>query len=100
MVFMRKENFDRMWVGTVLGIAVPFVSLLIYQALKFDSLSFVEFLRSYFRMGILSHVISLAVIPNLIVFFLFIHTDLLKSARGVLLATFLFAFTVLLLRFT
>lgn len=97
---MRKENFNRMWVGTVLGIAVPFVSLLIYQALKFDSLSFVEFLRSYFRMGILSHVISLAVIPNLIVFFLFIHTDLLKSARGVLLATFLFAFTVLLLRFT
>lgn len=95
-----KKKVNRMWVGTVLGIVVPAVSLLVYQQLKFDDLSFFEFIKTYFKIGILTHVISLSVIPNLVVFFAFVNTDYLKAGRGVLLATFIFAFTVLILRFS
>ncbi len=94
-----KGRINRMWVGTLLGIGIPILALLIYQQAKFGSLGLFEFLRTYFQMGILTHIISLSVIPNLLVFFGFINRDYLKAARGVLLATFIFAFTVLIIRF-
>jgi len=99
LVFM-KARINRMWVGTLFGILVPVLALVIYQQAKFEDLSFLDFLKSYFKIGILTHVISLAVIPNLLLFFGFVNTDNLKAARGVLLSTFIFAFTVLILRFS
>ncbi|MEA1875650.1 MAG: hypothetical protein U9N86_02185 [Bacteroidota bacterium] len=95
-----KDRINNMWVGSLLGILVPVVVLVVYQQLKFEDLSFFDFLKSYFKIGILTHVISLAVIPNLLLFFGFVNTDNLKAARGVLLSTFIFAFTVLILRFS
>lgn len=95
-----KDRINRMWVGAFLGILLPVVVLFIYQHAKFEDLSFFNFLKSYFKIGILTHVISLAVIPNLVLFFGFVNTDNLKAARGVLLSTFIFAFTVLILRFS
>lgn len=94
---MRKLN--NIWIGTVAGIVLPFISLLIYHAFKFADISFGEFLASYQKIGVLTHVISLAVIPNLLLFFAFIQMNYLRGARGVLLATFLFAFAVLIMRF-
>lgn len=94
---MKKLN--NMVLGTVLGVLLTLLSLFIYVHLKFDDLTLTDFFRSYFKMGILTHMLSLAVIPNLAMFFIFIRTNRLKSARGVLLATFLFAFTVLIIRF-
>ena len=94
---MKKLN--NMLLGTVLGILIPLVALFAYVHLKFDDLTMTEFFRSYFKMGVLTHMLSLAVIPNLALFFIFIRTNRLKSARGVLFSTFLFAFTVLIIRF-
>ena len=88
-----------MWVGTLLGILLPVLTLLVYHQFKSDELRFFDFLKSYFEIGILTHVISLSVIPNLLLFFGFVNSDNLRAARGVLLSTFLFAFTVLILRF-
>ena len=57
-----------------------------------------EFLEyTYFR-GILSSLLSLNILPNLILFYLFIRKDYLFSARGVLIATFLFAGLVLIIK--
>jgi hypothetical protein len=36
---------------------------------------------------------------NIVFFFLFIKTDLLKAARGVLLATILYSFAIMVFRF-
>jgi len=96
-IVLKKLN--NMFLGTGLGIFIPLLALFIYVHVKFDDLTMLEFMRSYFKMGILTHMLSLAVIPNLALFFLFIQTNRLRSARGVLLATFLFAFTVLIIRF-
>ncbi|MBT3243440.1 MAG: hypothetical protein HN352_09825 [Bacteroidetes bacterium] len=93
------KRLNKMWIGTLMGILVPFIALVIYQQIKFTSISLLEFFRAYEQIGVLSHVISLAVIPNLLVFFGFIQFNFLKAARGVLLSTFLFAFTVLIMRF-
>lgn len=81
------------------GLLVPAVALACYYFARYSDLSLVDFFKVYKNLGILTHIISLAVLPDLLVFFLFIRQNLLKSARGVLLATFLFTFTVLCIRF-
>jgi len=94
------KKLDKIIWGAMLGILLPAISLFIFHKVKYDHMQLWEFLRSFHRMGILTHVISLSVIPNLILFFLFMQKNFLKGGRGVLLATFIFAFLVLLIRFT
>ncbi|MDD4645448.1 MAG: hypothetical protein PHY99_05630 [Bacteroidales bacterium] len=96
---MTSERFNNLWIGIATGILVPFMTLTCYYFARYSKLSVAEFITVYKSLGILTHIISLSVLPDLLLFFLFIRRDYLKSARGVLLATFLFTFTVLLLRF-
>ena len=94
------KRFNKIYWGALLGILLPAVALYIFYKVKYDHMELGEFLRSFHKMGILTHIISLSVIPNLILFFLFMQKNYLKGGRGVLLATFIFAFTVLIIRFT
>lgn len=94
------KKFDKILWGLLFGLLLPALSLFIFYKLKYDNMALVEFLRSFHKMGILTHVISLSVIPNLVLFFLYMSKNYLKGGRGVLLATFLFAFGVLIIRFT
>lgn len=58
-----------------------------------------EFLSGFQQLGMLSKVVSLTAIPNLLLFFLYIWTDRNFSARGVIFATLLLAFVMLILKF-
>ena len=95
---MNKANLNQVWIGMIFGLILPVIALACYYFARYSGLSLVDFMRVYKNLGILTHIISLSVLPNLLLFFLFIRQDLLKSARGVLLATFLFTFVVLILR--
>ena len=94
------KRYNKMAWGLGLGILLPALSLYIFYKIKYDNMGLWEFISSFHEMGILTHIISLSVIPNLILFFLFMHKNFLKGGRGVLLATFLFAFLILIIRFT
>lgn len=94
------KKLDKMIYGAMLGILLPAISLYVFFRIKYGHMDLWEFLRSFHDMGILTHVISLSVIPNLVLFFLFMQQNFLKGGRGVLLATFIFAFLVLIIRFT
>jgi hypothetical protein len=96
---MNKPNLNRIWIGALAGILIPGMALMAFYLLRYSDIGLVEFLKGYKSMGILTHIISLAVLPDLLIFFLFIRYNLLKSARGVLLATFLFTFAVVFIRF-
>lgn len=95
---MNKVKLNQVWLGIVLGLVVPMIALICYYFARYSDLNLIEFMEVYKNLGILTHIISLSVLPDLLVFFLFIRQDMLKSARGVLLATFLFTFVVLILR--
>ncbi len=95
---MNKINLNQVWIGIVLGLVIPLIALTIYYFARYSDLSLVDFIKVYKNLGILTHIISLSVLPNLLAFFLFIRRDFLKSARGVLMATFLFTFVVLIIR--
>lgn len=96
---MSSAKWNNLWIGFAAGMLVPAIALILYYFARYSDLSLLDFYKVYKNLGILTHIISLAVLPDLLVFFLFIRRNMLKSARGVLLATFLFTFAVLCIRF-
>ena len=87
-----RKKFDKGWMGFLCGLIAPFFSLYIFSLVKYSHLSFGEFYeRILVANEIITPVISLCVITNLLVFFLFIWTNRNYAARGVLFATMIYA---------
>lgn len=87
-----------MWWGLIPGIFLPLTTLIIFWAVKYDG-GFFEFLTKFQQKGLLSNIVSLTAIPNLLLFFLFVWTDRTFSSRGVIFATLVLAFLMLVLKF-
>lgn len=87
-----------MWWGLIPGIFLPLTTLIIIWTIKYEG-GFFEFLTTFQHLGLLSKIVSLAAIPNLLLFFLFIWTDRTFSSRGVIFATLVLAFLMLVLKF-
>jgi hypothetical protein len=92
------KRFDNMWWGLIPGIILPLTTLIIIWVIQYDG-GFLQFLKEFQQFGLLSKVVSLAAIPNLLLFFLFIWTDRTFSSRGVIFATLVLAFLMLVLKF-
>ncbi|MDD2307322.1 MAG: hypothetical protein PHP53_21640 [Prolixibacteraceae bacterium] len=92
----RKRNTaDRLLVGWVIGIVVPLVFFLAFYQMKYSEMPFMVYLRNVWDMKIFLKIISLCVFPNLGFFFLFYRKKYDMAARGVIMATFMYAFLVL-----
>ena len=87
-----------MWWGLLPGIILPLITLIIIWLIQYDG-GFFQFLKEFQQFGLLSKVVSLAAIPNLLLFFLFIWTDRTFSSRGDIFATLVLAFLMLMLKF-
>ena len=94
----KKRRFDSVEVGLIPGILLPVLVLLIFWMIRYDG-DLADFLGFFQRTGMLSKLLSLAAIPNLLLFFLFIWTNRTFSARGVIFATFVVALVMLILKF-
>jgi hypothetical protein len=95
----NKKSFDSVLIGLIPGILLPMVTLIIFWAVRYES-SLAHFLKNFQQSGLLSKALSLATIPNLLLFFVFIWTNRSFSARGVIFATLVMAFVMLVLKIT
>lgn len=95
---MSDKKFNTLLSGLIPALVLPALTLLVFWLIKSER-GFVDFLLYFQEMKMLSKVVSLAAIPNLLLFFLFIWTDRNFSARGVIFATLLLAFVMLILKF-
>ena len=95
---MTHKRFNNLLYGLVPGVLMPVLTLLVFWLVKSDR-GLGEFLAGFQQLGMLSKVVSLTAIPNLLLFFLYIWTDRNFSARGVIFATLLLAFVMLILKF-
>jgi hypothetical protein len=96
MIFTGK--YDRVSTGVISALFLPvFILLLMWL---FSSGHYT--LRQYFAMivgaGIATHIISLCVFPNVIIFMIFNRFDMLLASKGVLGTTIIWAIIVLLIR--
>ncbi len=94
---MSKKKFDTLLTGLIPALILPALTLVGFWIVK-SNRGFVDFLVYFQEMNMLSKVVSLTAIPNLLLFFLFIWTKRNYSARGVVFATFLLAFVMLILK--
>jgi len=95
-----KSLINNSYVGTVLGLIFPIISIFIAYLVNFrDEMSIAQFIDGVLVLKIYAKMMAVAVyFGNVVSFFLFIKLDWLKAARGVLLATIVYSFIVLLFR--
>jgi hypothetical protein len=93
-----KDKFDNILTGTLAGVIAAFVFLLAFYFIKFSNASFSLYLSLITSSKMLSPLISLSGIPNLLIFFLFLNRKKYKSAKGVILATFILVLAVIIIK--
>ncbi len=91
---MKKEIL----IGFVIAIIATLFGFYIYVEFV-SKYSFKETLKILNEQDLYGKIIGLAAIPNLFVFFVFLKKKQDYRARGVLLASFLLAFIVLIIQF-
>jgi hypothetical protein len=95
MTLRKRNRYDRMLIGWLIGTIVPIVIFLITYQVKYSEMEFWVFMKSMWQMKIFLKLLSLCVFPNLGFFFLFYRNKYDMAARGVIMATFIYAFVVL-----
>lgn len=95
MTLRKRNRYDRMLIGWLIGTIVPLAIFLITYQVKYSEMEFLVFLKSMWQMKIFLKLLSLCVFPNLGFFFLFYRNKYDMAARGVIMATFIYAFVVL-----
>jgi hypothetical protein len=94
-----KSKINNIWLGFILGLLVPVITVLIAYKIRFSQYELNEFFRAMIQNKVLSSLLSLCAIPNLLVFLIFIWLNYLYSARGVLLSTFIVGFVIVGFKF-
>jgi hypothetical protein len=91
-------SYNTQLTGLIIGLLLPvLVMFVFYEAGNMSSPEM--FFTQIMKVGVLTHLISLCVVPNLLVFFIFMWTNRLLSAKGIIGATFIYTFIVLILKF-
>lgn len=94
----RSKKFDRVGVGLLTGLVLPVIIFFLVYIIGENSVSFADYLRSMWKLQALVKIMSLCVFGNLAAFWAFLKLKYEKAARGVLGATILYAFMVLISR--
>ena len=88
---------DSISLGLLLGFLAPIAGMFIYYFIQFRSFPLEEFFSILLReKSLLTGVISISLIANAIVFTIFINRHHDKTARGVFIATCIYAIAALL----
>jgi len=93
------KKMDKVWVGTLAGIILPFVVMGVVYLSSYAYLTVPQFLRKMVFASIILKLLSLCAIINLGAFFLFYRVEHDKAARGVIFATMVLAFVVVVDKF-
>jgi hypothetical protein len=93
-MFKNATKYNNIKVGTVLGLLFPTLVFTGAYLLNYDLFSTFSGYYSV-KASIYTKLATLSLIPNLLMFFFFLQKNYLYTGRGILLATFIFAFIIL-----
>jgi hypothetical protein len=95
----RQKRWDKFSVGMFWGIISPLVLFLIIYLIRYNSIPISQFLVHLREMKILIKILSLCGFSNLLIFLYFYRNRLDNAAKGIIAATFVYGFLVLVSRF-
>ncbi len=90
-----NRKADKIWVGLLSGILLPFLVMFLFYLSSYAYLTVPDFMRKMVFAAIFFKVLSLCAIVNLLTFFTFYKSKHDRAAKGVILATMIFAFVVI-----
>ena len=85
--------------GVLTGIIAPIAAFVVYVAFFTENSDPLAMYNQIIEIGKLSHVISLSVLINLLIFFMNIKTYRDEQARGILLATMIYGILIISIKF-
>ena len=91
---------DNLLTGLLAGIIAPALAFAIYAKFKQPNETLMDIINEFIRLKIVTVVLSFAAFVNLLVFLAFIWIKADKSAKGILMATLIYFFLVVLLKLT
>ena len=91
-------RYDKTWVGLLPALFLPFTAFPIFFFIR-NSESWQQYWALATTPGILSPILSFGALLNLALFFLFLWRNYYNAARGVMLATILYAIPILWTKF-
>ncbi len=92
-------KYDKMAVGVGAGFLLPVIVSLFFYLFSSGNRSLVEYFSRIVHADILTHVISLCVFSNILLFLTFNRLDMLRATRGVLAITIVWAVIVFGIKF-
>ena len=94
-----NSNFiDRISTGFIFGLVLPVLIFFIVFLVTSGDMGLNDYFDKIIRRDVVTHFISLCVFPNVFIFLLFNRFDKLRSAKGVLGMTFIWALVVFLIK--
>lgn len=96
---VKKSRFDSLQLGVIMGLVVPAVGFLVFYMSNFSKVTFSYFVEYATQIAAISKILSLSLLPNLLVFFLYIWKNYYLTARGILMSTFIWTFTIIIVKF-
>ncbi|MGZ3863446.1 MAG: hypothetical protein ACXVPN_08500 [Bacteroidia bacterium] len=95
----EKPKLNNIYLGIAAGLLLPAISTVVYWAWSFRAVDFYPQFFRFLLMGrVLSAVLSLCLIPNVGLFFLFLNREYWKTCRGMILSTILYGFLIVYLK--
>ena len=93
------EKYDKLTTGIVSGLVLPLIIAFFVFLFAKGNPSLNEWLNKIVNAGVQTHIITLCVFPNVLIFLLFNHFDMLRASRGVLGVTIFWAVIVFAVKF-
>lgn len=94
----KKNKADHLGIGFLIGFMFPLLIFFVVYVSKGNEGTFLAYLSGLWHLQALVKLASLCVFANVAIFWIFIKLKYEKAARGVLGATILYAFVVLISR--
>lgn len=94
----RTNRFDNVGIGFLIGFIVPVIVFFVVYLIGKSEISISEYIKSLEQLNVLVKLGSLCVFLNSAIFMGFIKLKFEKTARGILGATILYAFVILISR--
>ena len=93
------EKYDKVIIGFIAGLILPFIIGLIIYIFSHGDQSIDSYISRIADSKIITHSITLCVFPNVLIFMLFNWLDMLRTTRGVLTITIIWAVIVFGVKF-
>lgn len=93
------EKYDKIVTGFFAGLLIPFITSFLVYLFARGNPDLREWLRKISDADIVTHIITLCVFPNVFIFLIFNHLDMLRASRGILGITIGWAILVFGIKF-